>query len=103
MANLVVVCDSCHDKIHGGTISLGPAIQTSDGMEMSVTTITNSSTRISKWSPEDLEIIKGTISKFPKLSMAAISRYLLNQHDIKISSITLKKLSMDHEGVPGGP
>jgi DNA mismatch repair protein MutS len=104
-SNLVVLCDSCHDSVHNGSMAIGQLIQTSDGMERSVTTTTSTTTRNSKWSTEELDIIRKTFSKFPKLSMTGISRYLLNQHDIKVSSITLKKLARTYEeaDVPGGP
>ena len=90
-ANLAVLCDSCHDKVHLGTIELGHMIQTSDGMERSVTTHTSSSIRNSKWSEEEIKQIQESAVKFPNLSMANLSKYLLNQHNIQISSGTLKK------------
>lgn len=90
-ANLVVVCDKCHDAIHGGTLAIGPMVQTSDGMERSVTTVTSSSIK-SKWSEEELKEIHDAVARFPKLSMANLSRYLLNQHNIQISGATLKKM-----------
>jgi len=91
-ANLVVLCESCHDKIHNNTIEIGPFVQTSDGLERSVTTVTSSNIQRSKWSDEDKEKIKESALKFPKLSMPALSKYLLNQHSIQISSQTLKKM-----------
>jgi len=90
-ANLVVVCDKCHDAIHGGTLAIGPMVQTSDGMERSVTTVTSSSIK-SKWSEEQLKEIHDAVARFPKLSVANLSKYLLNQHNIHISGPTLKKL-----------
>ena len=102
-ANLVVVCDSCHDKIHGGSLVVGLPMQTSDGMERSVTTVTSSSMRISKWSADELEIIRSTINKFPNLSMANVSKYLLNQHDIKISVVSLNKIKKASPESPEGP
>ena len=90
-ANLVVVCDKCHDAIHGGTLAIGPMVQTSDGMERSVTTVTSSSIK-SKWSDEQLKEIHDAVERFPKLSVANLSKYLLNQHNIHISGPTLKKL-----------
>jgi DNA mismatch repair protein MutS len=89
-ANLIVLCDLCHDKTHNGAIEIGQMIQTSDGMERSVTTIT--STSRSKWSQEENEIIKTAFIKFPKLSAAGLSKYLLNQHTIQISASTLQKM-----------
>jgi DNA mismatch repair protein MutS len=50
-ANLVVLCDTCHDSVHNGTLTIGPLVQTSDGLERSVTT-TPKSDRKSKWSEE---------------------------------------------------
>jgi DNA mismatch repair protein MutS len=91
-ANLVVVCDQCHDGIHAGTLAIGPMVQTSDGMERSVTTVTSSSIK-SKWTDEELKEINDAMAKFPKLSMANLSKYLLNQHNIQISGATLKKMS----------
>jgi DNA mismatch repair protein MutS len=89
-SNLIVLCDHCHDKTHSGLIEIGPMIQTSDGIERSVTTVTSISK--SKWSPEETQIIKESFIKFPKLSAANLSKYLLNQHTIHISSSTLQKM-----------
>jgi DNA mismatch repair protein MutS len=91
-ANLVVLCDKCHDKIHDGSIEVGPMIQTSDGMERSVVTTTSVSKQKSKWSTDELTIIQTSIVKFPKLSAAGMSKYLLNQHSIQISVPSLKKI-----------
>jgi DNA mismatch repair protein MutS len=91
-ANLVTLCELCHDKLHAGTIEVGHMIQTSDGMERSVTTVTSNTMRKSKWSDEEIQQIQTVSEKFPKLSMANMCKYLLNQHNISISSVALKKL-----------
>jgi hypothetical protein len=68
-------------------------IQTSDGMERSVTTVnTVNSTRSSKWSEDECQEIRRAFEKFPNLSMTNLSKYLLNQHNIQISVATLKKM-----------
>jgi DNA mismatch repair protein MutS len=91
-ANLVVLCDKCHDDEHIEA-TVGPLIQTSDGMERSVLTTSSSLPRVnSKWSQEQLDEINASHTKFPKLSMPALSKYLLNQHSIQISVPTLKKI-----------
>lgn len=90
-ANLVVLCESCHDKTHDGSIEVTPLVQTSDGMERSIITSPESPKK-SKWSEEDLNEIKASYTKFPKLSMPALAKYLLNQHSIQISVPTLKKI-----------
>ena len=90
-ANLVVLCDKCHDNEHIEA-TVGPLIQTSDGMERSVITTTSQAEKKSKWTQEELDEIKASYTKFPKLSTAALAKYLLNQHSIQISVPTLKKL-----------
>jgi DNA mismatch repair protein MutS len=91
-ANLVVLCETCHDKTHDGSIEVTPLIQTSDGMERSIVTTSSTEIKKSKWSEEDLNEIRASYTKFPKLSMPALAKYLLNQHSIQISVPTLKKL-----------
>jgi predicted nucleic-acid-binding Zn-ribbon protein len=91
-ANLVVLCDKCHDEEHVEA-TVGPLIQTSDGMERSIVTNASSdNTRKSKWTQEQLDEIKASYTKFPKLSTAALAKYLLNKCSIQISVATLKKL-----------
>ena len=90
-ANLVVLCDKCHDEVHGGTLSVGPLIQTSDGPERSVTSGLGDSKK-SKWSEEELGTIESVCKRFPTLSVAGLSKYLLNQHEIQISVATLRKM-----------
>ena len=90
-ANLIVLCDECHDKVHSGDIMVTNMIQTSDGPERSVTESINTSSRKSKWSDEQEEVIRSVCQKYHMLSSHNISKYLLNQHDIKISAATLKK------------
>ena len=94
-ANLVVLCETCHDKIHAGTLEVGPHIQTSDGLE-SETVITATTSTVnqkkSKWSQEELATIETVCKQFGKLANSALSKYLLNHHGIEISSGSLKKL-----------
>jgi hypothetical protein len=94
-ANLVVLCDGCHDGVHAGSLMIGPVIQTSDGLERSVietATTSPKSDKKSKWSEEELRTIKSVCERFPNLPPAKLSNYLLNQHEIQISSATLKKM-----------
>jgi DNA mismatch repair protein MutS len=91
-ANLVVLCDECHDKVHAGNLQIGLMIQTSDGLERTVIRAKDQVQKRSKWSEEQLTQIKEALTKFPKLSMASLSKYLLNQHNIQITGPTLKKM-----------
>jgi DNA mismatch repair protein MutS len=93
-ANLVVLCDKCHDEEHVES-TIGYLIQTSDGMERSILTTSSNSPKDekkSKWSQDQLDEIRASYTKFPKLSMPALSKYLLNQHSIQISVPSLKKV-----------
>jgi DNA mismatch repair protein MutS len=98
-ANLAVLCDSCHDKHHAGTLEVGPRIQTSDGIESEtvatattiVTASVSGSQKKSKWSQEELATIETVCRQFSKLTNSALSNYLLNHHSIEISSGSLKK------------
>ena len=92
-ANLIVLCDECHDKVHADEIQIGPMIQTSDGMEREITHVSPKEQKRSKWSEEQHSQIKEALTKFPKLSMASLSKYLLNQHNIQITGQTLRKMT----------
>jgi DNA mismatch repair protein MutS len=92
-ANLIVLCDKCHDEEHVNP-TIVQMVQTSDGMERSVSNKSGSENNVKKlkWSEEQLEEIKNSHVKFPKLSMSALSKYLLNQYSIQISIPALKKI-----------
>ena len=92
-ANLIVLCDECHDNVHANKLEIGPMIQTSDGMERVTNPVQVKEQKRSKWSEEEQQQIKEALTKFPKLSMTGLSKYLLNQHNIQITGPTLKKFS----------
>jgi DNA mismatch repair protein MutS len=89
-ANLIVLCDTCHDRIHGGDSVVGPILMTSDGPERSITEV-SVSPKPGKWTREEEQTIESVSRKFQSLSSVNLSKLLLNQYDIKISSTTLKK------------
>ena len=96
-SNLTVICDSCHDDIHRGTLEVQPPVQTSDGPEESVTVFSASTSKTgiskskSKWSAEEQTTIETVIQQYPKLSNANLSKHLLNYHQIEITAVSLKK------------
>ena len=94
-SNLAVICDSCHDEIHNGTVSVQPPIQTSDGLEESVTvlgsSVSTSSKAKSKWSADEQTTIETVCRQYPKLSNQNLSKHLLNYHQIEITAVSLKK------------
>jgi DNA mismatch repair protein MutS len=96
VANLVVLCDACHDKIHANELVIGPLVQTSEGLERS-TVVSESSPvakegRKSKWSEEQLRTIESVYRQYPTLKFGALSNMLLNKYEIEITSATLKKM-----------
>jgi hypothetical protein len=98
-ANLVVLCDKCHDEHHRAALDIGPFIQTSDGPEESVMSVAtpydgsiSSNGRKSKWSQEQLVTIENACVQYKSLSNSNLSKFLLNHHQIEISGASLKKL-----------
>jgi DNA mismatch repair protein MutS len=113
-ANLIVLCDACHDEIHRANLVIKPAIQTSDGPEDSVVQTEESpasqvspasqespasqvsqaplSEFKSKWSEEELTTIETVCRKYPKIKDTKLSEYLLTHHEIQISGATIKKI-----------
>ena len=92
-ANLVVLCEACHLMTHSDLLQIGSLIQTSDGPERSVVSSSpKEDGRKSKWSEEELRTIESVCKRFPTLSVANLSSYLLNQHEIQISSASLRKM-----------
>ena len=93
-ANLIVLCETCHDSLHRDEFEIGPILQTSDGLERSTTMSAVSSLKSvkSKWSVEDLQTIKTESEKYSHLTLPNLVKYLKNQHTITISTVSLRKL-----------
>ena len=95
LANLVVLCDTCHDKIHANELVIGPLVQTSEGLERSIVSESSPMAkegRKSKWSEEQLRTIESVYRQYPTLKFGALSKMLLNKYDIEITSASLKKM-----------
>jgi len=91
-ANLAVLCDTCHDGIHSGMLTIGTLTMTSDGPERSISeTISSESIRKSKWSTDEENIIKSVCERLKTVSLGNLSKYLLNQHNIQISAVSLRR------------
>ena len=98
-ANLIVLCEACHDETHRENLVIRPAIQTSDGVEEATTvatpmSVSPSSVRggKSKWSEEELATIKSVMREYHRLKDTVMSEYLLTTHEIVISAASLKKM-----------
>lgn len=96
-SNLMVICQTCHDELHRGTFEVGPVQQTSDGPErvMYETMQTKEepgAKKHSKWTEEELEIIRETLLTYKTLSLKALRTYLHSTHGISMSETLLGKL-----------
>lgn len=95
--NLVVLCESCHDKHHAGNIVIMPLIQTSNGPERPKTDLTeytykSSHMTKSKWSDEQLNQIQSVLKKYNTMSLKGVRRLLKEHYDIDISESTLSSI-----------
>ena len=91
--NLIVVCQSCHDKHHAGELEIGPQKQTSKGPQREVTVSPKQTKeKHSKWSADERVIIEQYLKKFYHLPLARIAYDLEQQEHIKISRASLQKM-----------
>jgi hypothetical protein len=109
VANLVVLCATCHDKEHVEAI-VQPVVQTSVGPirllpsnnltntvntanTVTATTITNTNTMKSstksKWSEEERTAIETVLKEYKTASLKALSYKLKSEYQIEISSQSL--------------
>jgi DNA mismatch repair protein MutS len=91
LSNLIVVCQKCHDDHHAGRITIGPARQTSDGVEHTVTRSVITA-EPPQQSEEDskTETIEQYLRKFPRLSPSRLQFELESREGIQV---TTQKLS----------
>jgi DNA mismatch repair ATPase MutS len=97
VANLVVLCATCHDKEHVEAI-VQPIVQTSEGpvrlspvatTATTATTVTTKSSTKSKWSEEERTAIETVLKEYKKASSEALSCKLWCEYQIKISGRSL--------------
>jgi DNA mismatch repair protein MutS len=95
--NLIVVCQSCHDRIHAGEIEAGPIQMTSDGPMREITQlnkITDAPTKTikrSKWTDEEMQIMTDTVKKYSSLSLKSIRAHL-SSSGIQVSEAVLSSI-----------
>ena len=93
--NLIVICEKCHDKVHGGTIDIGPVKITSDGPEREIketSSVNSKSQKKSKWSNEEHQTIVDPLRKYSTLSLKSLRAHLSSKHEIEISEAILGKM-----------
>jgi len=93
--NLIVICEACHDKVHSGTIDIGPIKMTSDGPQREIkeeSSVSSKSQKKSKWSNEENQTIVVTLRKYSTLSLKSLRAHLSSKHEIEISEAVLGKM-----------
>ncbi len=93
LRNLLVVCQTCHDKHHNSEISIGPVKKTSTGEEREVRIAekpVKQATK-SKWTEEEMETILQMIREKPHATAEYI-QCKLQELNITISVVHLRKL-----------
>ena len=90
--NMVVLCDSCHDRVHSGEAPITPIVQTSDGPVRlsSQGSVTSRSVKSSKWSDEEIESIREYLQTHPNVPPKR-AVFDLEEQGIKISVVSLRK------------
>jgi DNA mismatch repair protein MutS len=91
--NLIVVCQACHDNTHAGGFTIPPVVQTSDG-PMRIVSAAPAATKKSKWSEEQLGIIREYLAEFPKVNPKR-AVFDLEQRGIFISQASLKTMRLE--------
>jgi DNA mismatch repair protein MutS len=89
LRNLIVVCESCHDKHHNGTIEISPLTQTSYGLERFSHSVEPVSPKPKVLANEELirEVIAKNRGKVPN----RIRQILQVDHDIQVSELIIKR------------
>lgn len=106
--NLMVVCQTCHDRHHSGQAPIEPRKATSDGpvclphsppcsdseentLVSRTTTRTTSSSR-SKWTAEQMETIETYLRRYPNVAPKRVAFDLEEKEGIKISVASLRTI-----------
>lgn len=103
--NLIVVCQSCHDRHHAGTLEISPLVQTSDGPVRPSGSPVESLSQYAyrpptppkssgrrKWTEEQLQQIKDLLKQFPSCTPKRLVFELKERHGIEISEATLRSM-----------
>ncbi len=93
MRNLIVVCQSCHDKHHAGELEIGQEKLTSKGPQREITIVPSEKReKPSKWTLSERTTIQQYLQKFPYLPLGRIAYDLKQQEHIDISEGSLRKM-----------
>ena len=91
--NLVVVCQTCHDKHHAGELEISEEKQTSKGPQRTVTVVpAEKKEKPSKWTLEEQSTIAQYLKQFRYVPLGRIAYDLKQQEHIEISEGSLRKM-----------
>jgi DNA mismatch repair protein MutS len=95
LRNLVVLCESCHDKHHSDEIDIQPLTQTSEGLErfsyIPPAKLLHSTIKRKVWTEVQIETIKATVKDARNRPVQRIATELQEVHGILITGPQLKK------------
>jgi DNA mismatch repair protein MutS len=91
LRNLIVVCQTCHDKHHSGELWIGPVKQTSDGPERQID-FTPFVFKPPKETEEDIKKIQTFLTKYPDMPISRIITDLEQRHGIRVSQQKLRAI-----------
>jgi len=88
--NLAVLCQSCHDKHHAGTLLIGPVEDTSEGPKRVI--METVAKKKSTFNEEEISKIKNIMAEYPGLTPRLYVFQIQEKHGITISEGQLKTL-----------
>jgi hypothetical protein len=92
-ANLVPLCETCHNNVHNNTLLISGYFQTSDGVKLDYKYITPEKRKTNrKYNHDQINTIESAITNYSKLNNKIICLKLQQDHGINISSTTLSKI-----------
>ena len=91
--NMVVLCETCHDKVHAGTVALSPLVQTSSGplriASEQNSIVSSEPRRPSKWTDDQVQIIEEYLSTHPSVP-PKYAVFQLREMGITITTASLR-------------
>ena len=91
-SNLVVLCETCHDKHHAGEVEVASLVQTSTGPERISKGEGRSSSSKRGLSEEEMALARSLLLEYKTASLKALSYQLKQQHGITMSIQALSAL-----------
>jgi hypothetical protein len=94
--NLIVVCQTCHDKHHAGEIQIGPLKQTSDGPVREVddiqTRLAAFAYRIPETTEQEIAKIEAVLKAYPNMPITRTLIHLEQQLGVRVSQQKLRTI-----------